>query len=224
MRGLRVLFIVTAVLLMAGMASGATRAFSDVTGVVETGWSGELRLPKFDPAWGTLNSVTLEYGGELTASLAFESRDRRPAQITGTVQGLMRFYPTPYHAPNPFDVTKTFSQTFAATAYDGVMDFGGTSGHTYDDSNSGLHSGFTGSSDPGIKTLFSGSGEIVIPWEVSGTAYGSGAGNLVLMTGLLASGDARVVYEYTPVPEPSGLLALLPGIAGLVGTLRLRRR
>lgn len=225
MRGLRSLLIGVLVLLLAGTVPAATLTFSDDTGTVQNGWIGELRLQKFDPALGTLNSITFEYGGTLIASVAVESMNGTPAHITTTVEGEITFYPAPYDLIPYLRTWLQCNRSFDATAYDGVLDYGGTSGITFpDDVWNGSTGGFSNLSDPTYLSLFTGLGQIAIPCEVSGTSVSSGPANLAVLTRMVARGQATVIYDYTPVPEPSGILALLPGIAGLVGVLRMRRR
>mgnify|MGYP001043939402 CR=1 FL=1 len=205
---------------LVGASSAAIKTFTDSTGVVDTGWSGELRLQQFDPAWGTLNDIRVTYEGRLIASVSFENRDRRPATISTTVASNMTIG-IPRYAMHTIEMAP-LTRTYNAEAYDGVLDFGGTSGHTYADHV--IQDSIATASLMYDSEYWKGSNFVIIPVDASGTAYGSGAANLVLAFGLQAVGTARVDYYYTPVPEPSGLLTLLPGAAGLVGAMRFRRR
>jgi hypothetical protein len=91
------------------------------------------------------------------------------------------------------------------TAFDGSIDFGGTSGKTY----SGLSGDATESNcvtDPADLALFTGTGTIVLPAKAIGTSTGSGAGNLILQFNTSASAQANVTYWYhcpSPTEESS---------------------
>jgi hypothetical protein len=110
-----------------------------------------------------------------------------------------------------------------ASAWDGVSDYAGTSGKTYANI-SASDSDFATTSSAGDKALFTGVGFISLPVEANGASTGSGAGNLLLQFQTLASASARVTYDYTAVPEPSSLLALMSGLGGLMGFAIRRRR
>lgn len=54
--------------------------------------------------------------------------------------------------------------------------------------------------------------------------YGQVSGIEMQCTPVSASGNVNVTYEYEPVPEPSGIVALLTGVGGLLGMGFRRRR
>ena len=54
--------------------------------------------------------------------------------------------------------------------------------------------------------------------------YGEVSGIEMQYTPVTVSGNVNVTYEYQPVPEPSGIMALLTGAVGLLGMAMKRRR
>jgi hypothetical protein len=70
--------------------------------------------------------------------------------------------------------------------------------------------------NPGLVDLYlNASG--AVGWTISG-------GNNTVGAGLTAGADISVIYDYTPVPEPSSLGLLIGGLGLLFGINRARRR
>ena len=110
----------------------------------------------------------------------------------------------------------------AATAFDGTIDFAGTSGKAYENL-SGTDTASDNTTDSGDLALFTAMslGETIsLPVTAVGSSSGSGAGNLLLLFNTFAGADIKVMYEYELIPAP-GALALL-GLGGLVATRRRR--
>lgn len=207
--------LAAATALAAGSAHAATVSYSDVVLSQSTNWSQTLMLNQFDSAFGMMTGVTLTLNGAVSGNALAESLDASPttilldlgAQIVATVTG----GPSLSVTVNPVS-----NQTFNASAYDGTIDFGGTSGVTYngigglDSDFSVLTSGLAG---------FIGNGMISIGLTGTGTSTASGAGNLITQFSTNAAAEATVTYTYTPptseVPLPAGLPLLLAGLGGL---------
>lgn len=182
-----------------------------------TNFSTSISVPKFDTSLGTLNSVTFILGAHVEGLAQFESLDSEPATIDmelGAEITLQRPDMSTLVVALPLVMTSD-----NVTAFDLVIDFGGTSGKTY--------SGLSGNDSEMFTTVnaadllaFSGPGMIVLPVIGDGASTGSGAGNLLLQFSTAASADVRVIYDYT-VPEPAtaGLMGL-----GLLGFVRRPRR
>lgn len=210
------------VALLAASASAATVTYgpSD-TGLLTTNWATTVSLQKFDPALGTLNSIKFILDGHVEGTAKFESQDAEPSVVTMDLAAILKL-----QRPDLSTLVVTIpvvSTLDNPSAWDGVDDFAGTSGKTYngltgDDSNSVTT---TSAAD---KALFTGLGSIILPTMGSGASTGSGAGNLLLQFETKASAAAWVTYDYTPVPEPSSLIALMSGIGGLMGFAIRRRR
>ncbi len=180
-----------------------------------TDWSRLQTLPQFDPAQGTLTSVKIVNSGSVTSQIKVESLDGAPSTITATVSGTL----TLSAANVPAVVTSSSaSKTFSATAYDGISDFGGTSGTDFGPQTA------TGSNSVTLTTaadlaLFLGTGRITFTESAKATSAASGAGNLLTQINTTATGQVSVSYSYTPsnylrpgkytivqTAEPSGFL------------------
>jgi hypothetical protein len=209
------------VLVMSASASAATISFSDSIPLSTTNWSSSVSVSKFDPSLGTLLGITFELSGHVEGGAKFESLDAAPATVTMDLAAdieLQRPDLSTLVVSNP--LVQTVDNV---TAFDTVLDFGGTSGKTY----TGLSADDTESavSPPPASdlVLFTGLGNISLPVEAEGASTGSGAGNLILQFNTSASADVKVTYEYEPIPEPSTLGLLSMGIIGLLAW-RWRRR
>jgi hypothetical protein len=186
------------------------------------GWTEDMIIPKFDPTLGTLNSITFTLQGTVTGDAKFESRDKDPSTVTMDLAAKIEL-----QRPNNSTLVQIIPLAATSdnvTAYDGTTDFGGTSGKTY----TGLSATQTDSSvsppPAGDLTLFTGPGNITLKVKARSASDASGPGNLVTQFSTNAGALATVVYDYTPVPEPTGMIAMLAGFGGLVGFIRRRRR
>jgi hypothetical protein len=212
--------LVTALLCATGAAQAATVSYSDSVATTTTNWSDTILLPLFDASLGTLDSVELTLTGSVSGLAAGESLDGGPSTIVLDLKAFI----TASVASNPslsVDVNPIANGTFSATAYDGAIDFGGTSGVTYADLDAT-------DADSSVFTsglaAFIGSGTFTMVLDALGQSTGSGPGNLVTQFNTNASAIGGVTYNYTPpaaVPLPAGLPLLLAGLGGLA---LLRRR
>jgi hypothetical protein len=210
------------VLLASTPATAATISFSDSIPLASTSWSSSVTVSKFDPSLGTLNSITFELDGHVEGGAKFESLDSSPTTVTMNLTADIELQRPD---TSTIVITTPLVQTVdSVTAYDSVLDFGGTSGKTYaglsaDDSDSAV------SPPPASDlVLFTGLGNITLPVEAKGASSGSGAGNLILQFNTSASADVKVTYDYEPIPEPSTLGLLSMGIMGLLAHLWRRHR
>ena len=88
------------------------------------------------------------------------------------------------------------------TAFDGTIDFGGTSGRTHPGLSANSANGRC-SSTAADMALFTGAGNIVLPCAGTCASHGSGAGNLILQFQTLASASAQVTYYYSQCITPT---------------------
>ena len=195
MKRLLLLPMVVGALALAGSASAniATVQYDDTVNLASTNWNDTVSFPQFDPNLGTLLSVTFELGGHVEGSAKFESLDNAPATVTMNLAAEIDL-----QRPDLSSLVTVLP--LAATndnvlAFDGVIDFLGDSGRTYEDlSGDDMESSVT--TDSNDLNLFTGNGTIDLPVSATGASNGSGAGNLILQFATSASASVTVIYEY----------------------------
>lgn len=197
------------------VANAALVSHSDSIPFTATDWTDSVSIPRFDPALGTLDSITITLTSRVRGSIRLESQDEAPALVNTALAANVELF-----KPDNSVLTTggpSVSNSDFLTAYDGVLDFGGTSGRSYLNLNQTDTEtlNILGSSPDGL--LFIGLGSLALPVTAMGESTADGAGNLLLIFNTQASADVLVEYNYT-VPEPATL-----GLMG-IGALLLRRR
>jgi hypothetical protein len=202
-----------ATLLPVGIAQAVTLTYTDSVDSARTNFTDSVSIPQFDPSLGDLTNVFIELTGEVTGSIQLESLDAAAANVTANLASQIAL-----QRPDMSDLVVTLpteSIVRNLTAFDGTLDFGGTSGFSEDDlSQSETNSvSFTNPSD---FDLFLGSGNLLLPVVATGQSAATGSGNLGAFFNTFASANISVTYEYTErptaVPEPNapmGALALV---------------
>ncbi len=193
--------IVAAVLaLCACPALADSVTYSASLPLATTNWASSMSFPQFDPALGCLDSICFSLDGHVEGVAKFESLDAAAATVTMNLQATLTLQRPD---ASTLVVTIPVAQTMDnVTAFDGTIDFGGTSGRTYEGlSANKVEDACT--SAPGDITLFTGTGNIVLPVVATGSSNGSGAGNLILQFNTSASSGAQVTYFYGDCPVPA---------------------
>lgn len=158
-----------------------------------TNWNETVTIPKFQLDPLCLQSVCIELRGHVEGAAKFESLDAADAEIIMNLQATLTIS-RPDNTPL-VTVIPLANTVDSVTAFDDVIDFGGTSGKTYTDlSGNAIETGCT--IDAADLVLFSGAGNILLPMGATGTSNGSGAGNLILQFATSASVEVIVTYTY----------------------------
>ena len=196
----------------------ATPAVSAPSGSF-TNWTKTLQLPAFDPSLGILTQVKLTYTGEALQTAKGENLSGGAApfsyNVTTTLTLAKAMEPMLF---SPAPITLAGSGT--SGAFDGTIDFGGSSGFnfTQDITTSGI---FTNSSAATL-AQYTGLGMIDFTGTATATSSVTGSGAFVSQTISKASASLGLEYTFTPIPEPS-TCALIIGLAAF-GCVTFRRR
>ena len=220
---LRSLLVAGVALAATATAANATTAIfvSNIVPLATTNFSGvALNLQQFNPAWGTLTGISVHLHGDILGSARAESVDAAPATLTLNLSATLTL-----QRPDLSTIVVTtpiVNDIFFATAFDGLIDFGGTSGVAF--LNQAASRDTTVALTAGDFLLFTGLGNVSGLLNGSGASVGTGAGNLVTFFTTQAGGYADVTYTYTPTirtPEPAALALLGLGM-GVLGFARRR--
>ena len=191
--------LVSSVALSATLGYAYTVSHCVSVPLASTNWNTTISIPKFTGDCECLQSVCFQLCGHVEGTAKFESMDASATTVAMNLQSTITLSRPDL---SPLVVVIPLANTSDnVTAFDGTIDFGGTSGRTYgglsgDDIDSMC------STAPADFALFCGTGNIDLPIGALGTSYGSGAGNLILQFSTSASANATVTYTYdcgTPV-------------------------
>jgi len=206
----------------AAIAGAAEVIHSDSIPLAPTNWSSAITIPKFDPTLGALNSIVFTLNGHIQGTTKFESLDSQPSTVTMLLSAQLKLL-----RPDNSLITvaiPTITTADFATAFDGLIDYKGTSGMTHGDLSANQI--VTSTSPPPISdlALFTGPGNITLPVIAIGYSMGSGPGNLYLIYSSSASAEVGVKYIYDLIPEPPTFLAILSGLGGVTCAFARKRK
>lgn len=205
-----------------GSAQAEVVSFTASKATATTAWSDFLSFGKFNSNLGTLNSITFELGGTVSGIGRAESLDASASVVTLSLSSILTL--TRPDGSTIVITNPVFSQNNSLSAFDGSIDFAGTSGASTGQVSNSHTESFTSSSANDF-ALFSqaGGGTISLNLGATGQSNGSGAGNLITQFATSAAGQVKVSYDYTaaPVPEPETYAMLIGGL-GLLGLVRRR--
>lgn len=213
----RMIALVAGGLVSAGVASADTESHTGSFGPQSTNWLEAFDVPQFDTQGGlrVLDCVEIFLKGTVSGTAQAESLDAEPADISLNLQATISLSMGMTQLAVVIPVANTL---FSASAFDGTIDFGGTSGATFQ-SLMQMDQTTTLLTAPGDLAPWIGAGLVGLSGDADGQSFGSGAGNLVTVFLTDGAMEFEVTYSFTVVPTPGAMA--LAGVAGLVG---LRRR
>lgn len=185
----------------AGAAGTKTRSVTVVAPEAAERWNALLSVPRLDPRLGTLRSVTLRLDARAGGTARFENLNRAPLTLMQTLCVLFEL-----RRPNFSTLLQGLpiahvSQTVAG--YDGVTDFGGTSGRTRSDlAAAGVTELVV--TNPNDLLLFTGSGAVDLPLLVRPKPTALGAGDYSQTFSTRSRAELTVLYTYESAPVAAG--------------------
>jgi hypothetical protein len=205
-------------------AASITLVQSASVAVDTTNFQTDLSFDRFDTMGGTrvLESVTFSIDGSIFGSAEVESRDAEEAVIVTTLSAELSLVD---ELMNTLVVTiPSISNTFNATAYDGSLDFGGTSGMSFLDLSATQYEEAT-FTDLATLTMFTGADSANFVFDAAATSSSTGAGNLTSAFNTSAGGEVQVIYTYSEVPvsAPTHVALLGFGLLAFAGLRKARK-
>ena len=217
-----------ACLLGSGSLAQASMMTSNVSHTLsKTDWTDTFAIAKFNTALGTLTSIKFDLSGYTTGILKAESDNTVATNVTLILESLLKL--TRADMTFLVDVDPFTQRMFSFTAYDGVDDFGGTSGASTGNITSAVVvDSYTSALAADLASFStSGSGTVNVLLEATGKSKATGSGNLTTKFTTNATADVAVTYIYTAastsIPEPESTSMLLGGL-GLIGFMARRRK
>lgn len=184
--------------LLALSAEAATVSYSASKPVDFTNWSETLEVLKFDPLLGNLTSVEVRVTGTNSTQSFVESLSNLPrvvrtgSDVTLTVDGPLGL---------AFSVIPEVRFTNNLSGFDGVSDFGGTSGVTNPFLDGVLAESVTLVAGTDDLSPYIGSGSLVFDAAAVATGFYAGPADYAFEVITKAGAEVTVIYTYTPPRE-----------------------
>jgi hypothetical protein len=194
-------------------------SYSGMVDLQLTDWTESLSVQQFDEHNGDrkLVSICIHLEGLVSGSAALESLDNSPAKVSVQLSAMISLS---LAGSDLAVIIPIADDSFNASSFDGMIDFGGTSGMTFEKLAASDSTDNKLTLEDAAFAKFLGDGMVKLDGNASGTSFGSGAGNLVLQFNTQASMEYRITYKYTEIPAP-GSVAILAS-AGLATSRRRR--
>jgi hypothetical protein len=219
----------------AANAAVLTQTFTNQADLTDLGsltepTTANFTLPQFDPALGTLQTVTLSFERMWGGRGGAENNGITPANLTLSLGADIGMVGPGINDPlaSIADVITRAQQSlnspFAAAAFDGTIDYGGTSGFE-DDFPTVTESGPTVTLNALTDDLSAFIGLATLNYALSARSYSiaTGSGDINSFFRTFGSGKAAVEYAYEEPEEVIPTPALLPGVIGM-GAAAWRKR
>ncbi|TVP58764.1 MAG: choice-of-anchor E domain-containing protein [Nodularia sp. (in: Bacteria)] len=214
------------VMLTAGVANAASFTRTASTEFAHTNFTDKLlRIEKFDSSLGTLNSVYLDFTGDVTGDAGFENTGDGALTVTVKLGAEIDLTSSDVDLSDFFPINPKSDQTYEVTAFDGIRDFDGTSGRTVEGLTAKEPIPTITFTDAADLAVFTGTGYLDFFLSAKAESNVIGSGNMASFVTTLAKANLKVTYNYDElktVPEPSALLGI--GLFAGIGVLSQRKK
>ncbi len=195
----------------AGTANAASISYTTSSGDFDyTDFEKTLSVQKFDSSLGTLNSVLLNFTGEISGNAGFENRSSKASTVIVNLGATLDLTKAGLSLQPLFPINPSNTYSYNVPRYDGRTDYDGISGRSIGDltASQSISKLFT---DTPSLSIFTGAGNLDFLFSAIATSTVTGSGNITSYINTLAKGNLSVTYDYdapnpTRVPEPSALL------------------
>lgn len=162
-----------------------------------TNIASTLNINRFDTSLGTLTQVDIRYDGTLVGQMKVENTSQTSTQtISGNISGTFKLVGQGVSLST--SVTSGFGP-FNASAYDGTLDYSGTSGIDFGAKTSLTSQSHSLKTSAGADlTAYQGTGTLPFNLTVNASSPASGGGNVIYNARTSASANVTVVYHYNP--------------------------
>lgn len=160
-------------------------------------WSSSAVFPKFDPALGTLTSIQFDIYPVVSGQARVENTGSTPVSSTLHFAGDF----TLRRPDNSVIVSSTPFQNFRdnLAAFDGNLNYSGPSGQTHNGAQASSHDAHTSPLPQSDLALFTGTGNITLPFAAVSSCGVSGGSSL--STSFTIGGSARVDICYNYIED-----------------------
>jgi len=163
------------------------------------GWGTTWAIDCFDPSLGALLAVDIDMNGTLVASVAAENLASNAISFQTTQQASVSIGLPGSQSVN---VASSATDSMNLTAFDGSLDYAGTSGRT----DAGLPAALDGSvtsaeTDPVLLAAFTGTGVLELPITSVGTSFTDGGANMRSILNSNIGAAIQLDYVYIPAAD-----------------------
>jgi hypothetical protein len=195
-------------------------------GLSQTNFSNQVLFNDFNPALGVLTGISIVLTGSSQVQEVFENLNAAPTTFSATATTALTFTGTGISPVAGHAATLGSETTLGA--FDGVIDFRGTSGFVITSTGFDLSEFATEDVQSSDFSNFIGSGNYTGLISGLGIFSISGADNVVSLFSAEEEGAVSLTYTFTEaavgaVPEPSTWAMMLLGFAG-IGFMVYRRK